>query len=84
MALPNDVRAAYRAAFNFHDKWQHLPTAPVEEWCKAAAEMPALCIDKPAKPLTEALLLAVWDEFSRQHKEVMQHEQQAQGLGGRA
>lgn len=82
--LDSDVRAAYRAVFNFHDKWQHLPTAPVEEWCRAAAEMPALCIDKPAKPLTEALMLAVWEELSRQQREVMQHEQQAQGQPRRA
>ncbi len=82
--LDVDVRAAYRAVFNFHDKWQHLPTAPIEEWCKAAAEMPALCIDKPAKPLTEALMLAVWEELSRQRKEVLKDEQQAQRISGRA
>ncbi len=82
--LDADVRAAYRAVFNFHDRWQHLPTAPIEDWCRAAAECPPLCVDLKATPLAEELLLAVWNELSRQRKEVHENEPETQGLRRRA
>ena len=60
-------KKAFRAAFDFAERWKPCPNSP-EEWEAAAREIGVICEQNGNDPYLQGLIIAVYDEFERQWK----------------